>query len=433
MAIQYPNFRADPGLRPDFSGVSNLGKNIAAGYQIGTMPAQIRQQREAQAIQQALQQQQMQKYQAQSQLYGQQAQLYPYTAAADIASKQAQAMKYQQMAKILSSLNEPQQEQQQQQQPGVMQQGAPQMGQPGQPQQPMQQQGPQGQPMQQPGQPQPQPQQQGGPLSDYQRLTPQQKLAIQLAGGNVEGMYPEEVTREKEQTKADIGLNKEALSDIYKSTASATEQSAMYDGLISKFSDPEFINAVGPVNNIINKWDPKNTLYGTLEGIGGSLQQSIIQMGIRAPAAMLSFSKLIKPNVKDTALTYYGKAIAGKAAKDWQIQFNLARGNYIRRGMDPQQAAAKALEEVPFEPVLKRTEALLADARLAADYKRAYPDQTIRGSGKDLEVSVPGSRSFVKPSQLKNHNGKLFVQLPGTNQYVPNDKYDLALEAGRIR
>ena len=103
MAIQYPNFRADPGLRPDFSGVSNLGKNIAAGYQIGTMPAQIRQQREAQAIQQALQQQQMQKAQAQTQLYNQQAQFYPSTAAANISAKQAQENLYGQQAALASA------------------------------------------------------------------------------------------------------------------------------------------------------------------------------------------------------------------------------------------------------------------------------------------------------------------------------------------
>ena len=48
MPIQYPNFQADPGLKPDFSGITNLPQNIAQGYKLAMMPYQMQQEKKKQ-------------------------------------------------------------------------------------------------------------------------------------------------------------------------------------------------------------------------------------------------------------------------------------------------------------------------------------------------------------------------------------------------
>lgn len=435
MAIQYPTFRADPGNRPDFSGVSNLPANVMQGIKIGMLPYQIKQEQAAQAMKNALMQQQMQKeaaqaqmYGAHSNLYGLQSQYYPQSAQADIASKQAQAFKNQQLAQAYAMLTGAQ--------PGMPQQTGMQPQQPQQQQaQKLQQAMRQQQGVQQPGMQQQdmqQPQQQAtGTFSNYASLTPQQKMAASLLNINLGNVYPGEVARQKAQSTEDVKRTSNYLTKLDESTGNAAEQSAYYGGLISKFSDPNFINAVGPINSTWQKYFPDENigqLKAELDAIGGNLKQSIIQMGVKAPAAMGRFASEIKPDTRDTAINFYGKAIAGQAAKNWQIQFNRAQKENIKRGMDPEDASIQAMKDVPFEPVLKQAEQLLNDSKLAADYKRKFNDQQIRTEGNSIKVSIPGSKSFVAPSNLHVVNGKLYVQLPNSTKAVPAENYDSALQ-----
>ena len=404
MAIQYPTFQGDPTVRPDFSGISDLPKNVMEGIKIGMLPSNIKQQRQQQALRDALIRQQMAKEHAQAGLYG---------AQAGKTRTQADALRM-----FLGGQPPAQQPQTEvgQQLPG------------GPPQYPQQQPEMQ-QPGIQPPTPQQQPQAAQPPLS-YESLTPRQRVGAQFAGLDLTKAFPGAVAREQEQAKEDVKRTSSYLTQLDTDTRSAAQLSANYGSLISRISDPDIINAVGPLNSVWQKRFPDENagqLMAELQGIIGNIKLSIIQKGVKAPAAMARFADEFKPSINDTLPVFRGKVIAGKAAQDWEIEFNRDQGKYIARGMSPQDAAKSALRENPFESVLQPSRNMVSEANAASSYKRKFPGQEIRQTDQGFEVSIPGSSSFVNPINLKVVKGKLYAKVPGTNSAVPVENYDNAL------
>ena len=439
MAIQYPGFPIPKA--PEFSGMRDLAKNIAQGYQVATQPGKDIMAKRAQDLQNAYTKMQMQYYPqlTQAQIAKSQAEANLATGKFDVGqslmgrspsndNKQPQVspelisyLQNQQNNKRLAGPVQPQYMQDQTYQ-NVTQDMQNQAMQPGQRVQQSlntyqynQQPTAEGYQQQQSGQ---LPFNINNPMNRlklaYLGINPQEletpysaKLQELQAEKEIQPQIASEVTRAEGMQKANVDRYAQSVSD-YDTTNQILQN---LSGVMPLLNDPNLKNNVGRFNNLIQSTlgvKPGADINGTMSSLFGAVQVKLTnEVQGNAAKSKIQLMDRIKPTPRDPLPVLIGKLEALNNITKWANDYSYKVGTLLEsnKNMTALEAEKIARESVPFdkyEGEIKRLEKLSSLARNGEKIYRKNGQYYIGVQQTGEAVLLDEYDDYLKENNIKN-------------------------------
>lgn len=175
--------------------------------------------------------------------------------------------------------------------------------------------------------------------------------------------------------------------------------------------NPDFMNAVGPVNATLNRalGGDASKLTGEIGVLTGNMQAEVANtLGSQAPKARLAMAKLMKADVNDTADVFAGKTLATDVLSQWNRDYNSYMAQAIRSGKtedEAMQAAPKVMNWQKYQNEMEnrvntgKLASQLRDSGKSIQYKDASPYVKVPSPSGDVYIPVSNYNAYMKDYQ----------------------------------
>jgi len=212
------------------------------------------------------------------------------------------------------------------------------------------------------------------------------------------GKQPEQIARGKEMAKTDAGVYKNAL-EATQTSQSALDNLDYIQDIIQ--NNKNFDNVTGPVKNVLATW------IGSKEDkeLIGNIQSSVGNIVLDAAKSIkgaftgrdIGLINSIKPNVNDFPDVFRGKLNSMRIIGNLVNNRNKLIANYIRNGVNPNEAMEKARAETDLQKIKEQIMKPIREAEKSSMLKKSLSsnNQVIGAEG----VTLNGKQYFKQNGQ----------------------------------
>lgn len=184
------------------------------------------------------------------------------------------------------------------------------------------------------------------------------------------------------------------------------------ESLKSIAENPDFLNAVGPVNSYLAKTmghSKAAALTGQINAITGNMQAEVANtLGSQAPRARIQMAKLLKPDASDTADVYAGKLAANDVLTKWMSDYNSYMAQSVRTGKPEDEAVKQAAKDLNWDKYQSDIEKRVDTGKLASklrssgmpiQYQDSVPYVRVPSTSGDIYIPVSNYNSYIQEYQ----------------------------------
>lgn len=190
-------------------------------------------------------------------------------------------------------------------------------------------------------------------------------------------------------------IQAKAFDDTSKSLESASQANQLIREARDALDEPAFKESVGAVNSVISRMGQNSPeaqrLTGATQAIMGEVQAAkaaALSLGGSAAAAKLKFVERIKPSERDTYYSYVGKLEALNTFEKWREDISRNLANKLGNGVRKDIAITMANKEVPIERYKGQILSQMRQGEIAGELKEKGMNVKKMPNGK-FYVSVP--------------------------------------------